>query len=183
MSGGRTPRRMVYVRWLVALLSPALLLAPAAAQDRAPVPGEVDAQVTQSTIRTTICEHGYTTKVRPPRKVTDAVKRRLVNGLPGSLQDYELDHLIPLGLGGHPTSANNLPPVSPTTPPLQLPLVLLAIFGLECLIALHTLWPNYPAYVSLLGLWVGVAPWIRGAPFEARGAWLERAARPRRRRR
>ena len=99
---------MVYVRWLVALLSPALLLAPAAAQDRAPVPGEVDAQVTQSTIRTTICEHGYTTKVRPPRKVTDAVKRRLVNGLPGSLQDYELDHLIPLGLGGHPTSANNL---------------------------------------------------------------------------
>src|SRR5260370_36673900 len=47
-------------------------------------------------------------KLRPPRKVTDAVKRRLINGHSGSPQDYELDHLIPLGLGGHPTSANNL---------------------------------------------------------------------------
>ncbi len=102
-------RHMVYLRWLIALLSPALILAPAAAQDqRAPVPGEVHTHVTQSTIHSTICEHGYTAKVRPPRKFTDAIKRRLVNGLPGSLQDYELDHLIPLGLGGHPTSANNL---------------------------------------------------------------------------
>ncbi len=95
--------------WLVALLSPALILAPAAAQDqRAPVPGEVDAHVTQATIRSTICERGYSAKVRPPRKVTYAIKRRLVNGLPGYSQDYELDHLIPLGLGGHPTSSNNL---------------------------------------------------------------------------
>ena len=108
MSGGCTPLRIVYVRWLIALLSPALILAPAVAQERAPVPGEVDTHVTQSTIRTTICEPGYTAKVRPPRKFTDAIKRRLVNGLPGSSQDYELDHLIPLGLGGHPTSANNL---------------------------------------------------------------------------
>jgi hypothetical protein len=99
---------MVYVRWLVALLSPAMILAPAAAQERAPVPGEVDTHVTQSTIRTTICEHGYTAKVRPPRKVTDGIKRRLISGHSGSPADYELDHLIPLGLGGHPTSANNL---------------------------------------------------------------------------
>ena len=71
-------------------------------------PGEVDAHVTQATIHSTICEHGYTAKVRPPRPFTDATKRRLANGLHGSPQDYELDHLIPLGLGGHPTSANNL---------------------------------------------------------------------------
>ena len=103
-----TPRRTVYLRWLVALLSPALILAPAAAQGRAPVSGEVDAHVTQATIHSTICEHGYTAKVRPPRPFTDATKRRLANGLHGSPQDYELDHLIPLGLGGHPTSANNL---------------------------------------------------------------------------
>ena len=99
---------MVYLRWFIALLSPALILTPAAAQGRAPVPGEVDALVTQATIHSTICEHGYTAKVRPPRKVTDGIKRRLINGLSGSPQDYELDHLIPLGLGGHPTSANNL---------------------------------------------------------------------------
>ena len=74
MSGGRTPRRMVYVRWSVALLSPAMILAPAVAQERAPVPGEVETHVTQATILTTICDHGYTAKVRPPRKFTDAIK-------------------------------------------------------------------------------------------------------------
>jgi hypothetical protein len=99
------------LRGLVALLSSGLLLlAPAAAQDhqRAPVAGAVDAHVTPATIHDTICQHGYTAKVRPPRKVTDAIKRRLVNGLPGSPQDYELDHLIPLGLGGDPRSLKNL---------------------------------------------------------------------------
>ncbi len=44
----------------------------------------------------------------PPRKVTDAIKRRLANGLPGSRRDYELDHLIPIGLEGDPRSLNNL---------------------------------------------------------------------------
>ena len=98
------------MRWFIALLTSALILAPAAAQDhqRAPVSGMVDAHVTQATIHATICQRGYTAQVRPPRKVTDTIKRRLANGLPGSAQDYELDHLIPLGLGGHPTSANNL---------------------------------------------------------------------------
>jgi len=105
----RRRRRTAWaVRWFIALLGPALLLAPASAQDRAPVPGEGDPHVTQATIHVTICQRGYTATVRPPRPVTDAIKRRLVNELPGSPQDYELDHLIPLGLGGHPTSPNNL---------------------------------------------------------------------------
>ena len=95
---------------LVALLSAAWLVIPAHAQDhvRAPVPGDVDGWVTQATIHRTICQPGYTATVRPPRAVTDAAKRRLLNGHPGSRTDYELDHLIPLGLGGHPTSPNNL---------------------------------------------------------------------------
>ena len=92
-----TPRRTVYLRWLIALLSAALILAPAAAQERAPVPGEVDTHVTQSTIRSTICQPGYTAKVRPPRKFTDAIKRRLVNGLPGSSQDYDTGPSHPAG--------------------------------------------------------------------------------------
>jgi hypothetical protein len=105
-----TALRTVWLRGLVALLSSGLILAPAAAQDhqRALVPGAIDSHVTQGTIHATICQRGYTARVRPPRKVTDAIKRRLVNGLPGSPQDYELDHLIPIGLGGHPTSPNNL---------------------------------------------------------------------------
>ena len=51
------------------------------------------------------------------------------------------------------------PPDSRTDPLPQLLLALLAIFVLECLIALHTLWPNYPSYLSLLGLWIAVTPW------------------------
>ena len=58
------------------------------------------------------------------------------------------------------------PPESSTAPSLQLPLALLAIFVLECLIALHTLWPNYP-YVVLLSLWISVAPWVRWGPVKA----------------
>jgi hypothetical protein len=57
-------------------------------------------------------------------------------------------------------------PESQTAPPSQLPVALLAIFVLECLIALHTLWPNYPSYLSLLGIWIAVTPWIRMAPLK-----------------
>jgi hypothetical protein len=94
----------------VVLLSSGFILVSAAAQDhqRAPIPGEVDSHVTQATIHDTICQGEYTAKVRPPRQFADAIKRRLAVGLPGSSQDYELDHLVPLGLGGHPTSPNNL---------------------------------------------------------------------------
>jgi hypothetical protein len=91
---------MVYLSWLVVLLTSDHQLAP--------VSGAVDTHVTQATIHETICQRGYTTRVRPPRKVTDAIKRRLINGHSGSPQNYELDHLIPLGLGGHPTSPENL---------------------------------------------------------------------------
>jgi hypothetical protein len=105
-----TALRTVWLRGLVALFSSGLILAPAAAEDhqRAPVAGAVDSHVTQATIHAPICQRGYTAKVRPPRQFTDTIKRQLVNGLPGSPQDYELDHLIPLGLGGHPTSPKNL---------------------------------------------------------------------------
>jgi hypothetical protein len=51
-----------------------------------------------------VTDHGHC----PPRTVTDAIKRRLADGLPDAPHDYELDPLIPLGLGGHPTSPNNL---------------------------------------------------------------------------
>jgi len=89
---------------LVIVIGTAPLPFPAAAQvhQRAPVPGEVDPRVIQATIQSTICTPGHTAKVRPPRKVTDAIKRKPAQELPGSPSDYELDHLIPIGLGGHP---------------------------------------------------------------------------------
>ena len=103
-------RRPAARLWPIVLLAGAAVLSPAAAQDhhRAPVPGAVDPHVTQATIHDTICQRGYTARARPPRPVTDAIKHELAEGLPDAAYDYELDHLIPLGLGGHPTSPNNL---------------------------------------------------------------------------
>ncbi len=106
-----TGQRMMREIWrtgLVGLLAVTLAAAPALAQTRAPVPGARDARVTQATVHGTICQRGYAATVRPPRAVSDAAKHRLLNGHAGTAADYELDHLIPLGLGGHPTSPNNL---------------------------------------------------------------------------
>ena len=77
-----TALRTVWLRGLVALLSSGLILASAAAEDhqRAPIPGAVDSHVTQATIHDTICEPGYSAKVRPPRKFTDSIKRRSGRG-------------------------------------------------------------------------------------------------------
>lgn len=73
----------------------------------APVPGAIDPQVTQRNIHTTICTRGYAHSVRPPLEDTEEIKRALVpKG--DYLSNYELDHLIPLELGGAPLSPRNL---------------------------------------------------------------------------
>jgi len=78
-------------------------------------PGAVSASVTQATIGQTICVAGYTTSVRPPQSYTHALKvAQLASGytVGGSTAtaDYEEDHLVPLELGGSPTSPKNLWP-------------------------------------------------------------------------
>ena len=75
-------------------------------------PGAIDPRVTQSNIRNTICRRGYTSTVRPPFEYTNAMKHRLMQiyGVTGSIHDYELDHLIPLELGGCPNCEANLWP-------------------------------------------------------------------------
>jgi hypothetical protein len=75
-------------------------------------PGAIDPRVTQSNIRDTICRRGYTATVRQPFKYTNAMKHRLMRayGVTGSIHDYELDHLIPLELGGCPSCEANLWP-------------------------------------------------------------------------
>lgn len=78
----------------------------------AAVPKDVlNSDVTQSTLSQTICKSGYTRTVRPSSTFTGAIKRRLLrerqlNEEDGS--DYELDHVIPLALGGNPRSLKNL---------------------------------------------------------------------------
>jgi hypothetical protein len=75
-------------------------------------PGAIDPRVTQGNIRHTICRRGYTASVRPPFQYTNAMKHRLMRayGATGSIHDYELDHLIPLELGGCPYCQANLWP-------------------------------------------------------------------------
>ena len=74
-------------------------------------PGVLLADVTQATISTTICVSGWTATVRPSTSYTQGVKRRMLlqAGLdPSEALKYELDHFVPLALGGHPRSLDNL---------------------------------------------------------------------------
>ena len=80
--------------------------------DRACTPGATDPRVAQANIDNTICVTGYTKTVRPPQHVTASIKRERMEayGLAGPMSAYELDHLIPLELGGASASSANLWP-------------------------------------------------------------------------
>ncbi len=74
-------------------------------------PGALNADVTQATISTTICVAGWTATVRPSSTYTNGVKAKLLreHGLQLSDADrFELDHVVPLALGGHPRRIENL---------------------------------------------------------------------------
>jgi hypothetical protein len=73
--------------------------------------GALNPDVAQGTIAQTICVAGYTKSVRPATSFTNGVKALLLKraGLdPSTATDYELDHIIPLALGGHPRKLDNL---------------------------------------------------------------------------
>ena len=75
-------------------------------------PGALNPDVTQATIRSTICSRGWTKTVRPPTTYTSALKlvqmRRY--GFAGGPVDYQEDHFISLELGGAPRDPRNLWP-------------------------------------------------------------------------
>jgi hypothetical protein len=67
--------------------------------------------VRQDTISSTICVPGYTKTVRPAVSYTNGVKHKLLReaGIDESrISEYELDHIVPLALGGHPRKLDNL---------------------------------------------------------------------------
>jgi len=70
----------------------------------------VDPGVSQDAIGETICvEPEWSRTHRPPWRVTNAIKRRLLAdaGLPPeSIRDFELDHQVPIDLGGSSELAN-----------------------------------------------------------------------------
>lgn len=74
-------------------------------------PGATNSNVTQSDIYSTICVSGWTSTVRPPTSYTNPLKVASIQDYKYNdtyLGDYEEDHLIPLELGGSPTSVYNL---------------------------------------------------------------------------
>lgn len=76
-------------------------------------PGEINPNVTQSNIHKTICVVGWTETVRPSTSYTNKLKTKqlkLYGYIDGDLKNYEEDHLVPLSVGGHPTSEKNLWP-------------------------------------------------------------------------
>ena len=67
--------------------------------------------VTQETLATTICAPGWTKTVRPSAWETGRIKIKLIRELElpeELLTDFELDHRIPLALGGAPEDPRNL---------------------------------------------------------------------------
>jgi hypothetical protein len=75
-------------------------------------PGVVNPDVTQATLRATVCRKGWTRTVRPPTSYTNALKLKQMGalGLRGPPSAYQEDHLISLELGGNPTDPRNLWP-------------------------------------------------------------------------
>ncbi|MBV8402349.1 MAG: hypothetical protein JOZ17_27050 [Acetobacteraceae bacterium] len=72
----------------------------------------INPAVTQANIDQTICNPDWTAATRPHWTYTSRLKREQMHaaGLPGELSDYQEDHIIPLGLGGHPADPRNLLP-------------------------------------------------------------------------
>lgn len=70
-------------------------------------PGAVDPAVTQADIQSTICRAGYTSYVRPPEAQTEAFKWNVAEAAYGQYDvSGELDHLVPLELGGANDASN-----------------------------------------------------------------------------
>ena len=74
-------------------------------------PSKMNPDVRQETIQQGICVPGYIASVRPSTTYTNGVKTKLLReqGLPATdSQRFELDHRVPLALGGHPRVLANL---------------------------------------------------------------------------
>jgi len=83
--------------------------------DRRCTPGAIDPAVTQADIASTICVSGYTQTIRPPESQTEAFKfgqAYPAYGLAAGTES-ELDHLVPLELGGANDAANLWPEAGP----------------------------------------------------------------------
>ena len=75
-------------------------------------PGAIDVSISQGNLGATICSYGFIESLRPPFNVSEPAKYSLMKsyGYGGfRLHNYELDHLVPLELGGASTFQNLWP--------------------------------------------------------------------------
>ena len=82
-------------------------------------PGSVDPAVTQANIGSTICRPGYTERIRPPESQTTHAKYDVAYpayNIPDT-DTGELDHLVPLELGGSNDITNLWPELGPLPNP------------------------------------------------------------------
>lgn len=71
----------------------------------------LNANVRPETLAGTVCVRGYTGIIRPPQEYTGRIKMELLaaRGLgPETAASFQLDHIVPLCLGGHPSDPANL---------------------------------------------------------------------------
>lgn len=74
-------------------------------------PGDRDSRFTQDNIASTICAPGWSKQVRPPASVTEPIKKERMRayGITAPAWTVELDHEIPIGIGGATSTANLWP--------------------------------------------------------------------------
>jgi hypothetical protein len=113
------PRKALELLALAALVAAVVLLWPRHHEQPPPyyadpvrTPGVLNPAVTQATVGSTICVHGWTKTVRPSSTYTGDLKLRQMAeyGVRGSPSGYQEDHLISLELGGDPVDPRNLWP-------------------------------------------------------------------------
>jgi hypothetical protein len=68
--------------------------------------------------RSEVCQPGYATRARPPTSYTEPIKRKVMvaYGAAGPPGGYELDHRVPISLGGDPRAPANLWPEPGASP-------------------------------------------------------------------
>lgn len=95
-----------------------------AVPDAGCTPGSVRSDVTEANLTQNVCLRGWTATVRPPEAETDALKTQALTayGDPASARgSFELDHFVPLELGGSSDVTNLWPEPAdwPNHPPYE----------------------------------------------------------------
>src|ERR1700709_1896659 len=91
--------RAIVAAALLAIVAATPAMGQGPLPDPTRTPGALNPAVTQATISSTICVHGWTQTIRPPQQYTLALKRQQLREFGYTdrrMSDFEEDHLVPL---------------------------------------------------------------------------------------